>query len=179
MIFIIRILINSRNESHYDEAFSLLNRAADRFVPDAEYHLAIMYEYGLGIPVNFAKATEYYRRAGEKSNLDAIYHLALMYADGRGHPQDFKKASSLLERAAFENHGPSTYFLGVFKFHGYGCMPNYDSALQWFERAAAIGDYRIQEAAENATKELSNLIDLANKHNDDIISRYQALEDRE
>jgi len=174
-----RLLINSRNESYYDEAFTLLNKAADRFVPDAEFNLAVMYEYGLGIPKNFDKATEYYRRAGEKSHLDAIYHLALMYADGRGHPQDFKKAASLLERAAYDNHAPATYFLGVFKFHGYGCMPNYDLALQWFERAAAIGDYRIQEAAENATKELSQMIDLANKHNDDVIRKYQLLDERD
>jgi TPR repeat protein len=172
------LLINSRNESTYDEAFTLLNKAADKFVPDAEFHLAIMYEYGLGIPVNFDKAIEYYRRAGEKSHLDAIYHLALMYADGRGHPQDFRKASSLLERAAADNHAPSTYFMGVFKFHGYGCMPNYDLALQWFERAAAIGDFRIQEAAENATQELSQLLDLAKKHNDNIIEKYQILSER-
>ena len=50
--------------------------AAESHVPQAEHHLGIMYEYGLGVEEDFEKAAVFYRRATEKLHVESMYHLA-------------------------------------------------------------------------------------------------------
>jgi uncharacterized protein len=65
----------------------------------AQVNLAGIYHYGLGIPVNFAKALDWYRAAALRGNPDAELGLAVMYALGQGVPADPAAAHSWLTLA--------------------------------------------------------------------------------
>ena len=100
-----------------------------------------------------------------------------MYAFGRGCEQNFDLARPLLESAANANHAPSVYYIGVFKTRGYSYEINYDQAINWFEKAAGLEDERIREKAYNSAYELKKLVEEANKKNEEIINRYQSIQD--
>jgi len=61
-----------------EDKIAQLQREAQEGDPDAQYNLGYMYENGLGIPKNEAKALELYQNAadqghsGAQTNLDAI-----------------------------------------------------------------------------------------------------------
>lgn len=68
---------------------------------------------GVGVPVDFGAAINYYKKAVEKNHLESMYNLALMYAYGRGTTQDFSRARALLDKAQYFNHAPSIYYIGM------------------------------------------------------------------
>ncbi len=104
--------LGSNGIPQYSEAAHLFKIAAANHATEAEHLLGMQYEYGLGVPKDFAAARSFYSRAAEKNYHESIYHLALMFAYGRGaQGQDFWQAFPLLERAAREGHAPSTYYM--------------------------------------------------------------------
>ncbi len=155
-----------------EEAAALLQKAADRRSPQGEHFIALLYEYGRGVPRDFQKAAMYYKRAAEQFYVESMYNLALMYMFGRGVQQDFNLALPLLQKAAKNNHAPSIYYLGVIRMNGHGSFVDYDEALGWFEKAAALDDFRISSVAKEAYDELFALISEANKVNDEIYEYY-------
>ncbi|MDD5411925.1 MAG: SEL1-like repeat protein [Methylobacter sp.] len=64
-----------------DDKITQLQREAQEGDPDAQYNLGYMYENGLGVPKNEAKALELYQRAADQghsaaqNNLDAMSTL--------------------------------------------------------------------------------------------------------
>ena len=157
----------------YSEAAALFHTAAEENVPQAQYSLALMYEYGMGVEQNFHLAAKFYQRAVEQHHIESIYNLALMYTFGRGFEQDFQKARSLLEKSAQSNHAPSVYYIGIFKTYGYGCDIQYYQAINWFERAAGLDDYRVSSKASKAAEELRSKMDEAHLHNERLMDSLQ------
>jgi TPR repeat protein len=47
-----------------------------------------MYDYGEGVPEDYAKALHWYRKVAEQGDVEAQYNLGLMYGNGGGVPQD-------------------------------------------------------------------------------------------
>ena len=168
------LLEGSAGPPNYAEAVAYFTIAAQEHIPQAEHHLGIMYEYGLGVEENFEKAADWYRRATEKQYLESMYHLGLMYSHGRpGFQQDFHLAFPLFEAGARSGHGPSQYMLGIFFAFGYGFEPEYTTAIKWFERAVGSGDDRILDKATNAAQELIDFMAEAHKVNEEIMNKYQ------
>jgi TPR repeat protein len=52
-----------------------------------------MYEFGHGVPQDYAEATKWYRRAAERGDSDANFNLGLMYEKGQGVPHDYAEAA--------------------------------------------------------------------------------------
>ena len=168
------LLEGSAGPPNYAEAVAFLKIAAQEHIPQAEHHLGIMYEYGLGVEENFERAAEWYRRATEKQYLESMYHLGLMYSHGRpGFQQNFHLAFPLFESGARSGHGPSMYMLGIFFAFGYGFEPEYNTAIKWFERAVGSGDDRIVDKAAKAAQELIDFMAEAHKVNEEIMNKYQ------
>ena len=59
-----------------------------------------MYNHGLWVKQDYAKAVELYRKAAEKGNASAQTLLGTMYDGGVGVPQDFRMAIKLYRQAA-------------------------------------------------------------------------------
>ena len=166
------------NEPDYEEAIILFKNACEEGIPQANFYVALMYEYGLGVDFNIQLAISHYEAAIGNNHLDSMYNLGLIYGYGRsGIDQNYAKALYYFDKAAMENHAPSTYYMGVFKLYGYGCMPNYDHAINWFERAASMDNYQVSTKAAAAAKELRQLVDRATEENERIQSKYQAMAD--
>ncbi len=70
--------------SYDKEVFYLTKIAADSGDNDAQYNVAWLYKYGIGVRKNCSMAALYYRQAAEQGHLDASYNLAWMNKKGLG-----------------------------------------------------------------------------------------------
>ncbi len=61
-----------------DDKISQLQREAQEGDSDAQYNLAYMYENGLGVPMNEAKALELYQQAADQGHSAAQGNLNAM-----------------------------------------------------------------------------------------------------
>lgn len=87
------------------EAINLLTRAADAGSPEAQFELAKLYESGLGVAPDPAKALELYRAAAAQDFADAINDLGfLTYQGDLGLQPDPEQALVLFGRAADLRH---------------------------------------------------------------------------
>lgn len=87
------------------EAVDLLTRAAEAGSPDAQFELAKLYEQGIGVDPDPARALELYRAAAAQDHADAINDLGfLTYQGGLGLAPDPAEALRLFGRAADLRH---------------------------------------------------------------------------
>lgn len=73
----------------YATAYRLFKPIAKQGNAKTQYNLALMYDYGQGVPQDYAEAANWYRRAAEQENANSQYNLGVMYAKGQGVPQDY------------------------------------------------------------------------------------------
>lgn len=66
----------------------------------AEYQVGVMYERGMGVERDQAKAAEWYEKSAWQGYVDAQYNIALMYASGRGVDKNEERAMIWLAKAA-------------------------------------------------------------------------------
>lgn len=137
---------NALERGQYDEALKWFQKAAAENHPYGLYRVGYMYEKGLGVDKDPAKAVEYYEKAG-KMNFDiAISQLAQLYERGDGGvPQNFEKARQLYQRAIELGSVYDKYSLGQMYEFGRGVEQNRKIAAQWYTEAAAAG---IKEARQ-------------------------------
>ncbi len=87
------------------EAVELLTRAAGAGSPEAQFELAKLYEQGIGVDPDPARALALYRQAADQDFADAINDLGfLTYEGGLGLTPDPQAALKLFERAADLRH---------------------------------------------------------------------------
>jgi uncharacterized protein len=55
----------------------------------AQYNLGVMYDYGQGVPQDYAVAMSWYRKAAEQGDADAQVNLGILCGMGQGVPQDY------------------------------------------------------------------------------------------
>ena len=82
------------------EAIKYYLDAADRGHAGAMNDLGGVFEYGIGVPKNFATALVWYERAAEFGHAGAMTHLGQLSEDGLDVPQDFANARHWYEKAA-------------------------------------------------------------------------------
>ncbi|MBC7477433.1 MAG: SEL1-like repeat protein, partial [Pseudorhodobacter sp.] len=95
-----------------EQAVKFLTKAADAGAADAQYELAKLYEKGLGVPVDPARALALYQSAADQGLADAVNDLGfLYYQGGLGIDPDqikaleyFKKAADLRQPEAMFNY---------------------------------------------------------------------------
>jgi uncharacterized protein len=87
------------------EAVELLTRASEAGSPEAQFELAKLYERGLGVEVDAARALALYQAAADQDFADAINDLGFLHYQGElGLPSDPAAALALFERAADLRH---------------------------------------------------------------------------
>ena len=115
---------------------------------DAMYALAYMYEYGLGVEPNYAKALDLYLRCTEHSNgkdaelaFCACKDVASFLEEGKGVDKDVRTAIDWYERAAEGNVMSSQDCSHVARLYelGEGIEVNYKSAAEWYLMADDYG----------------------------------------
>ena len=82
------------------KAFALYTALANEGEVGAEPYLGICHEYGIGVPVDFAKAAAWYQRAADHDYLPAVFSLGVLHANDRVVPRDDAKGLAFLLTAA-------------------------------------------------------------------------------
>ena len=119
--------------------------AAEQGKADAAYVLGGLYEEGLGIAQDQARAVEWYRKAAALDYPEALFKLALMHEAGDGVRRDLSTAITLWEKAANLGHVTSLAILGRSYLLGQRGFPQ-DTArgLKWCKKAADDGVVEVQ-----------------------------------
>jgi TPR repeat protein len=108
--------------------------------------LGEVYEMGLGVPEDPARAAQLYLQALERlepgSMEDALVRtrLGAMYLEGRGVPQNDEQAAVHLRMAADSGRAEAQRAVGRLYANGWGVPQNHARAAEWFRRAADQGD---------------------------------------
>ncbi|MDQ0503321.1 tetratricopeptide repeat protein [Xanthobacter agilis] len=90
----------------YMAAARLLTRLAEAGDARAQAMLGLLYEYGHGVPQDFAVAAWWYGCAAERGDANGQYLLGRLYDKGRGVPQDVVLAQKWLILAAARSGRP-------------------------------------------------------------------------
>ena len=75
-------------------------QAAEQGDPEAQFGLAGIYCWGLGVPQNYAEALKWYRKAAEQGDVDAQIQLGFMYDAGIGVPKNNAEVLKWYRKAA-------------------------------------------------------------------------------
>src|SRR3954464_1080098 len=89
----------------YPRAIKKIGPAAERGNSRAQAFLGFMYQYGRGVPQNYALAAHWYRRSAEQGNATAQHLLGLMFDKGLGTPTNHVAAHVWLSLAASRTKG--------------------------------------------------------------------------
>jgi len=144
MVGLAYMRLNS-DDSRYDpvKAAALLERAADAGSAEAQFELAQLYEIGLGVPQNTARALDLYRASADQGFADALNDMGFFYFQGDlGLPRDAAKGLAYFERAADQRH-PEAMFNFASMIDD-GNVPH--------KSAADAGDYLYRALRSGATQ---------------------------
>ena len=143
-----------RKEWRYQQAATLLEKAAAVGHKHAQYSLAGLYYHGQGVKQNYKKAYELYERSAKKGNPYAGYALAKMLRDGIGvrinntlASQYFKDAFEGFSVMEDESHDDKLqYRLGWMLYTGTGTKKDDALAEEYWKQAAKLENRYAQYA---------------------------------
>jgi hypothetical protein len=98
-----------------------------------------MYENGKGVPLDYAKAMEWYMRASDR-NAYAQLGIARLYRSGFGIQADDSVAATWVKKAADQGLVEAQNMLGGMYLDGSGVAKDPAEAIRWFRRAADGGN---------------------------------------
>jgi TPR repeat protein len=122
------------------EAAKWFRLAAEQGVADAQTKLAGMYEYGQGVPYDYALAAYWFRMAAEQGDVHGQWRLCDMYNKGRGVGQDEEQSVYWCRKAADQNNAIGQYMLGDKYKDGLGVEQDDEQAVYWYRKAADQDD---------------------------------------
>jgi TPR repeat protein len=87
-----------------------LEKAAAQGNAVAEYNLGVRYDFGRGVPQDYAKAREWYEKAAAQGNALAQNNLGVRYQNGQGIPKDYVRAYMWYSLAVAHSPGDAQRF---------------------------------------------------------------------
>jgi TPR repeat protein len=119
----------------------------------AIYDMARVYEEGIGVKVNPARAIARYRAAAAQNHMASQWQLGQIYELGKDVEQDVEEALLWYERAARNGLRPAMIKMFAAALDGQGMEADPKAARRWVGNAAAAGDHwaRVVNAAMAAT----------------------------
>jgi len=126
-------------ELGHADALARLKALSDRKVVTAQYILGSMYENGVSVEKDTAKAVVLYEKAARKNHLKALYRLGLIYRDGAEVAQDLNKAVSRFISAVELGSVDAQYHLGMMYLNGMGVEPDIEKSFSYIKNAADLG----------------------------------------
>ncbi len=143
------------------EAVRLFRDAADNDWEVAQSALGECYEYGVGVPRNYAEAAKWYGLAAEQGYADAQFLLGDLYRRGLGLKRDYAEARRLYEQAARQGSAWGKRGLGDLYYNGYGVEQDLPQAFEFYTSAADNNDQEAMfRAAEMLERGLGTPVDL-------------------
>ena len=128
---------------HYERddtrAFNLMMRSAEQGNMHACNSIGEMYQRGVGVPIDFVKAREWYETAIRIGSDQAAYNLGYLYYKGLGGvEQSYSEAIKWLQRSAYP---PARQLLAICHYFGYGVPQNKERGLSILETEPASPEF--------------------------------------
>ena len=130
----------------YKTALYYLSYDANLGDDKAQFNLGIMYNKGLGVPVDKNEAFSWFFLSANQGNVLANYALGHSYYKGLGVKQNYKLALRSFKYASLEGHPMSRLLLGNMYYQGQGVDKDYTKAHLWWRFAE---DLNINGARQN------------------------------
>lgn len=128
---------NKRGEA-YRKLMKLLREKAKGGDPFAMHQIGLLYQKGLGVKINLAKAVEWHEKAGEKGLVIALVDAGNLYLSDMLH--DEKKAYQCYLKAAAKGYHEAEVHLGDCYYCGVGVEEDAQKAEICFLRAIDHGN---------------------------------------
>jgi len=123
----------------YEAAYREWRPLAEQGDTAAQHNLGTLYNNGLGLDVDMAKAANWYRRAAQGGNANAQTKMGIFLARGWGLAQDYDLAAGWFREAAEQHHAQAQYNLGILYAMGAGVDQDRVQALMWLNLAHQAG----------------------------------------
>lgn len=128
-----------QNHSH---AAKWYKRASSQGHARAQYHLAIHFLNGLGVPLDLAQSKALFHQAADKGIVGAQNNLARIYFLAK----DYRRAYLWFERAAMQGDAIAADVLAFMSSQGLGVEQDINLAIHWLKISAERGYARAQVA---------------------------------
>ena len=129
--------LDAYNQGDYDTAFEEWLPHAKRGDADAQYNLALVYDFGYD---DYIKAFEWYKKSAKQGHQAAQYNLALMYEKGVGIDKNEKKSVEWYRKSANQDHAGAQNNLGLMYSRGNGVKVDKYKAVKWYRKSAEQGN---------------------------------------
>lgn len=108
-------------------------KAADQGYPPGQYSLAVAYEKGKGIAMDYSKAMYWYRKAADQDYPKAYTGIGGLYEDGLGVKVDYKEAANWYKKAVDQKQPGAMCNLAYMQTFGKGIAKDHAKAHQTLE----------------------------------------------
>ncbi|MGI3170847.1 caspase family protein [Pseudooceanicola sp. C21-150M6] len=133
-----------------DSAVQYLQRAAEAGSPEAQFELAKLYEKGLGVGQDQARALELFQQAADQEFADALNDLGfLYYQGGLGLQRDEATAMTYFERAANQRHPEAMFNFAALIDDGVVSGKGPEDAARYLYDALRSGSQDVMELLAN------------------------------
>src|SRR5262245_17435394 len=93
------------------EVAAACHRLAEQGDARAQFVLGVMYDFGEGVPQDYAEAMRWFRKAADQHLAAAQFGIGSMYDNGQGVPQDYAEAAKWYRKAADQEDANGQYYL--------------------------------------------------------------------
>ncbi len=120
----------------YEKAMQILQPLAKQGNSQAQITMGIMYDNGLGVPTDPARALDWYIKAAEQGIPVVQHDVGVKYFQGIGTKQDYLKAARWWKLSSDAGLADSQFNLGLIYYRGLGVQKDLKEAMNLFRRAA-------------------------------------------
>lgn len=138
-------LAKAGGEDNYKKAMTQFQRAAEMGDADGIHNIGSMYNEGLGVPADKARAASQFIQAAEKGRIDDMFLAGLAYLRGEGVAKDYERARIWFAKVADAGDPRGMVLLAGMYLEGNGVDKDVETAKEWLRKADAKGD---KEAAD-------------------------------
>jgi len=105
-------------------AYQEFLEAAGEGHADSQFNVGLMYEKGIGVGKDEAKAVAWYGKSAAQGNSAAQYNLGVLYENGLGTEIDYAKANEWYRKASVQGDALAIGNLGMLYVRGQGVKEN-------------------------------------------------------
>lgn len=140
-------------QQSYENALFWFEKAEEHSDFDARYYLGVMYDLGLGVQQDLAKARDYYYPVVPEQGEKVSEIIGAMYFEDVGCPENYPDTIS--ETIAMSEKGNIyvQYKLATLYRNGFGLEKNKDKAMELYSKAAAAGLKEAKDELEKMKKD--------------------------
>ncbi|OHT09815.1 hypothetical protein TRFO_21077 [Tritrichomonas foetus] len=175
--------LKAENTQNWNDCHKFLTKAAENGSKEALFHLAILYQNGVGFEKDIVHAATLFKQAADQGDPEASMHYAEMLLAGNGVIPNKKLAYEYFKKAADQGDKDAQYHYGTYLYKD---LKDDENAKHYFFKATEQYDINSMNSLadiyylENDLKKAAYFYKMSYEQGDEIgKKRYLALIDKE